>query len=58
MYTSIYPILISESIWVPLSISHPFEKNKNIIEQINPDIFLYDENLDKKLISLLKKKLS
>jgi D-alanine--poly(phosphoribitol) ligase subunit 1 len=56
MYASIYPIIISESIWVPLSISNPFEKNKNIIEQINPDIFLYDENLDKRLISLLKKK--
>ena len=44
MYASIYPILISESVWVPLSINCPYEKIKNIIGQIKPDIFFMIKN--------------
>jgi len=55
MYASIYPILISESVWVPLSINCPYEKIKNIIGQIKPDIFFYDQKLEKRVIYFLKK---
>ena len=42
MYSSIFPILISGNIWVPLSINLPIEKIKNVIEQTKPFICLYD----------------
>ena len=42
MYSSIFPILISGNIWVPLSINLPLEKIKNVVEQTNPSICFYD----------------
>jgi D-alanine--poly(phosphoribitol) ligase subunit 1 len=56
MYASIFPLLISGAIWVPLSINYPFQKIRDIMDQINPDIFLYDEYLDEKIIKFFKKK--
>ena len=56
MYSSIFPILISGNIWVPLSINLPIEKIKNVIEQTEPFICLYDHN-DKKILKYLKKKI-
>ena len=56
MYSSIFPILISGNIWVPLSINLPLEKIKNIIQQTNPDLCFYDHN-NPKIINLLKKKI-
>ena len=55
MYSSIFPILISGNIWVPLSINLPIEKIKNVIEQTKPFICLHDHN-DKKILKYLKKK--
>jgi len=55
MYSSIFPILISGNIWVPLSINLPLEKIKNIIQQTNPDLCFYDHN-NPKIINFLKKK--
>ena len=56
MYSSIFPILISGNIWVPLSINLPLEKIKNIIQQTNPDLCFYDHN-NPKIINFLKKKI-
>ena len=56
MYSSIFPILISGNIWVPLSVNLPQEKIKNIIQQTNPDLCLYDHN-NPKIINFLKKKI-
>tara|TARA_B100001057_G_scaffold499882_1_gene612312 strand:+ start:2225 stop:3703 length:1479 start_codon:yes stop_codon:yes gene_type:complete len=55
MYSSIYPILISGNIWVPLSINLPLEKIKNVVEQTQPFICFYDHQ-DKKIIDYLKQK--
>ena len=54
MYSSIYPILISQNVWVPLSINLPFEKIKSIIQQIKPDFCFYDYN-NPKILNFLKK---
>lgn len=56
MYASIFPILISRAVWVPLSINYPIEKINNILNQIKPDIFLYDIKINKKLFNLIKSK--
>jgi len=56
MYSSIFSILISGNIWVPLSVNLPLEKIKNIIQQTNPDLCFYDHN-NPKIINLLKKKI-
>jgi len=56
MYSSIFPILISGNIWVPLSINLPPEKIKNIIQQTNPDLCFYDHD-NPEIINLLKKKI-
>ena len=56
MYSSIFPILISGNVWVPLSINLPLEKIKNIIQQTNPDLCFYDHD-NTKIINLLKKKI-
>ena len=56
MYSSIFPILISGNIWVPLSVNLPLEKIKNIIKQTNPDLCLYDHS-NPKIINFLKKKI-
>ena len=55
MYSSIFPILISGNIWVPLSINLPLEKIKNVVEQTNPSICFYDYQ-DEKILGYLKKK--
>ena len=57
MYSSIFPILISGNIWVPLSINLPLEKIKNVVEQTNPSICFYDYQ-DKKILGYLKKKIT
>jgi acyl-coenzyme A synthetase/AMP-(fatty) acid ligase len=57
MYSSIFPILISGNTWVPLSINLPLEKIKNIIEQTNPDLCLYDYN-NPVILNFLKKKVT
>jgi acyl-coenzyme A synthetase/AMP-(fatty) acid ligase len=54
MYSSIFPILISGNTWVPLSINLPLEKIKNIIEQTNPDLCLYDYH-NPVIVNFLKK---
>lgn len=56
MYSSIFPILISGNIWVPLSINLPIEKIKNVIHQTKPYICFYDYD-DDKILSYLKKKI-
>ena len=56
-YSSIFPILISGNIWVPLSINLPLEKIKNVVEQTNPSICFYDHQ-DKKILGYLKKKIT
>ena len=56
MYSSIFSILISGNVWVPLSINLPLEKIKNIIQQTNPDLCFYDHD-NPKIINLLKKKI-
>lgn len=55
MYASIFPILISGNIWVPLSINLPIEKIKNVIDQTKPNLCFYDYN-DKKSLAIIKKK--
>jgi len=55
MYSSIFPILISGNIWVPLSINLPLEKIKNIIKQTNPDLCFYDHD-SPEIIKFLKTK--
>jgi acyl-coenzyme A synthetase/AMP-(fatty) acid ligase len=57
MYSSIYPILISGNIWVPLSINLPLEKIKNILNQTNPDLCIYDYN-NIAILNFLKKKVT
>lgn len=54
MYSSIYPILISQNIWVPLSINLPLDKIKNIIQQTKPDLCFYDYN-NPEILDYLKK---
>lgn len=54
MYSSIFPILISGNIWVPLSINLPIEKIKNIISQTKPHLCLYDYE-NSAIIKYLKK---
>ena len=57
MYSSIFPILISENTWLPLSINLPLEKIKNIIEQTNPDLCFYDYS-NPIILNFLKKKVT
>ena len=57
MYASIFPILLSNSTWVPLSIEYPFERLINICEQVKPDILLFDENIDNKIIQRMQTKI-
>ncbi len=54
MYSSIFPILVSNCIWIPLSINSPYEKIKYIISITKPDVFFYD-HLNYKVINLFKK---
>ena len=42
MYSSIFPILISQITWVPISLSYPDSKIKEIIKQVNPNLIIYD----------------
>ncbi len=56
MYSSIFPILVSENIWVPLSIYLPLEKVKNVIHQTSPDICFYDHE-NSEILNLLKRKI-
>lgn len=55
MYASIFPILISNFIWVPISTKYPTERILNICSQIKPDIFLYDIDVNKKLKNYISK---
>ena len=55
MYSSIFPILVSGNIWVPLSINLPLEKIKNVIKETKPAICFFDYS-DKKKLDYLKSK--
>jgi len=55
MYASIFPILISNFIWVPISTKYPADRIFNICDQVKPDIFMYDIPLNnniKKYLSI------
>ncbi len=52
MYSSIFPILISQITWVPISLSYPDSKIKEIIKQVNPNLIIYD-HIFKKRVSFL-----
>ena len=54
MYSSILPILISNSTWIPLSVSLPVEKVKFIISAVKPDFIFYD-HMNKEILRLFKK---
>ena len=54
MYSSIFPILVSNNTWIPLSINLPVEKIKNIIKQTKPDLCFYDHK-NTQAINVLKK---
>jgi acyl-coenzyme A synthetase/AMP-(fatty) acid ligase len=56
MYASIFPILISNFIWIPISAKYPPKRISNICSQIKPDIFLYDIDVNKKLKKYISKK--
>ena len=54
MYASIVPILVSGSIWVPISTDIKIAQLKKIINLAKPDIFLYDlKNI--KILNYVKK---
>jgi acyl-CoA synthetase (AMP-forming)/AMP-acid ligase II len=55
MYASIFSILISNFIWVPISTKYPPKRILNICSQIKPDIFLYDIDINKKLKNHISK---
>jgi acyl-coenzyme A synthetase/AMP-(fatty) acid ligase len=54
MYASIVPILVSGSIWVPISTDIKIAQLKKIINLAKPDIFLYDLK-NRKILNYVKK---
>ena len=49
MYASIFPILISDFIWVPISVKYPSDRILSICDQVKPDIFMYDVSINKNI---------
>tara|TARA_B110000503_G_scaffold141399_1_gene234813 strand:- start:1874 stop:3349 length:1476 start_codon:yes stop_codon:yes gene_type:complete len=56
MYSSIFPILISNYTWVPLSSSYPKEKIKEIVKKVKPSFILCDRELMPNIIFFKKNK--
>jgi acyl-coenzyme A synthetase/AMP-(fatty) acid ligase len=56
MYASIFPILLSNFVWVPISTKYPTERIISICNQIKPDIFLHDIPVKKKIEKYVFKK--
>jgi D-alanine--poly(phosphoribitol) ligase subunit 1 len=53
MYSSIFPILISGSTWIPISINLPINKIKIILQKVKPDLLLYDFD-NKEVVKLFR----
>ena len=54
MYATIFGILLTNNVWIPLSKNLPKNRILGILKQVPPDLFIYGTN-DKDKILLFKK---
>lgn len=55
MYASLFPILLSGCIWVPISINTSLSRIEQIIDSIEPDLFFFDHE-NEKVLNLVRRK--
>ena len=51
VYSAIYSIIMSDNIWVPLNLSFPLNRQREILKVLEADIILYDGNLSDEIKS-------